>query len=230
VLTAKRKIKYMIDKAKCFQQFIDYSVKEEGFSFLGGGDEFAEPQRMTSRMQFLLEAATSAAAYSGFVGGGYMKGSLDNAALVADLRKMLDCADVIGIRLKDGLVVLKLGIDADNLPGEALVGRFAIITERTVKFREYACAISRFWNMKATAPISQGVVVLSDPRKAQQFIEEYGDKCKHSTFWKNVYTQPWVVDLHNEKITRCGGLRRLMSTLPLDSEKARAGFFHKRGP
>ncbi len=220
----------MIEKSIFFNNLVDYSVKDEDFSFLGAADELDAPQKMSSRMQFALGAAAGVA--FGIFGGmasGYMKGSADYDALIADLRKMLDCSDVIGIRLKDGMAVLRLGIDADELTGEALIGRFAIIHERATEFRKYAYTIMRSWINETKLPtVSQGVVVFSKHQKAKQFIQQHGDKCKHYTFWKGVRTQPWVVDLQEEVITRCSGLWQLANMLPLDSEKARAGLFHRR--
>jgi hypothetical protein len=215
----------MIEKARFFRQFVDYSVKEEDFSFLGDGDTLAEPKRMSAPMQLL---ANVLGGLSGIPGG---EGIADKDALVADLRKMLDCSDVVGVRLKDGPVVLRLGIDADQMSGEALIGRFAVIHERIVEFRKYAYTIVRSWIMEGKmSTIAQGVVVFSEHQKAKQFIEHYGDKCRHSAFWKDTITQPWIVDLEDEMITSLAGFWQHARMLPLNSEKARVGFFHRRGP
>jgi len=44
-----------------------------------------------------------------------------------------------------------------------------------------------------------------------------------------VRTQPWIADLQDEVITRCSGFWHLANMLPLDGEKAQAGFF-RAGP
>lgn len=216
----------MIGKAQFYRNFVVYSVKEDAFSFLGGRDELADPQRVSPTMHFLLGAM--AGATFGAIGSmaWFREGSADNGALVADLRKMLDCADLVGIRLKDGMVVLRLVIDADDLSGHALVDRFAIIHQRTIDFQKYALTILKTWFKETKSPtISQGIVVFSQHNQAKKFVADCGNKCKHSTFWRGTRTQPWVIDLQEETVVRCAGFRQLSSALPLDSEKALSGIF-----
>ena len=43
-------------------------------------------------------------------------------------------------------------------------------------------------------------------------------------------TQPWIADLQDEVITRCSGFWHLANMLPLDGEKAQAGFFRPSEP
>ncbi len=47
--------------------------------------------------------------------------------LIADLQKMKEYCDLIAINLKFGSAQIRMMIDADEISGETLVGRFAMI-------------------------------------------------------------------------------------------------------
>src|SRR5262249_55396020 len=142
-------------------------------------------------------------------------------------RRLQEYSTVVGIKLSDGPVLLRFGIDADDISFETLVGRFAMIHERAYDFRKYAPSLMRsIWSDGKLATVAQVVVAFSAHKRAREFIQSYADKCKHTAFWKKVYTQPWVADLEDEEITR---LRQPLSDLVTrDSDKLKAGLFRNR--
>jgi len=206
-----------MNQADFLDNLLDYS-KGEGFSFLQGDERFEDPKRLSGGKQALVAAA--AGALFGLVGSlssGYMT-ETDRAGLIADLKKMNDLCDRVGIKLSDGSVLIRLAINADSLSDESLVGRFALIHERAYDFRKYAISIMRsIWSDGKQPTVSQVLIAFSAHRRARTFLQSFADKCKHTAVWKKVYTQPWVVDLEDEDITR---LRQPLSDLlERDSEK-----------
>ena len=203
----------------------------EGFSLLVEGREFQNPETLSSGMQTAINVAAFAA--YGLVGSmstGYMD-KTDKRELIEDLKKMREYCDLVGVKLKAGSVQVQLGIAADDISFESLIGRFALIHERVFDFQKYAASLVRtVFSDGKLSTIAEVVVVFSAHSKANEFIQKYAEKCKHSSMRKNVYTQPWVVDLEDREITR---LRMSLTNwiaklIPSESEKLRAALFRAR--
>ena len=215
-----------MNKSEFFLNLLDYS-KDEGFSLFVPREGFDEPKRLSGGKQTMIAVAAGAAfGLIGTLSSGYLD-KTDKPLLVADLQRMQNYSTVIGIKLRDGPVFLRLGIDADEISGETLVGRFAMIHERAYDFRKYAPSLMRtIFSDGKLATVAQVVVTFSEHSRAREFIQTYADKCKHTAGWKKVYTQPWVVDLQDEEITR---FRHPLSNLMTrDSDRLKAGLFRQR--
>jgi hypothetical protein len=215
-----------MNKSEFFPNLLDYS-KADGFSFLVPGEGFDDPKRLSGGKQMLISAVAGVAfGLIGSLSSGYMD-KTQKDGLVAELLKMHEYCGLVGIKLSDGPVLLRLGIDADDISGEALVGRFAMIHERAYDFRKYAPSVMRtIWNDGKLATVAQVVIVFSTHKRAREFTQTLADKCKHTAIWKKVYTQPWVIDLEDEEVTR---FRQPLSDLMTrDSEKLKAGLFRQR--
>src|SRR5438105_5736835 len=120
-----------------FSNFLDYS-RDEGFSFFTPGEKFDDPKRLSWGKQALVAAAAGAAyGLIGSLSSGY-SGKTSRDGLIADLKKLHEHSDLVSIKLSHGPVLVRLGIDADDLLGETLIGRFALIHERAYDFRKYA--------------------------------------------------------------------------------------------
>jgi hypothetical protein len=215
-----------MNKSDFFPNLLDYS-KDEGFSLLAPEESFDDPNRLSGGKQAMIAAATGAAfGLIGSLSSGYMD-ETSKQGLIADLRRMQDYCDCVGIKLSDGPVLLRLGIDADDIPGETVVGRFAMIHERAYDFRKYAPSMIRtIFSDGKLATVAQVVVAFSTHKRAKEFIDRYAAKCKQTAFWKKVYTQPWVVDLEDEEITRFR--QPLSDLLTRDSDRLMVGMFRER--
>jgi hypothetical protein len=206
-----------------FENLLDYS-RDEDFSFFTPGEKFNDPKKLSWGKQALV-AAMSGAAYGliGSLSSGY-SGSSTRDNLIADMQNMHEHCDLVAIKLSHGPVLVRLGIDADNLSGETLVGHFALIHERLYDFCKHAPSVMPGGKLATAAQV---VVVFSTHKRAKEFIDKYAGNCKHTAFWKKIYTQPWVVDLEDEEIKR---FRQPLSDLVAnDSEKLKAGLFRRRG-
>ena len=205
-----------------FLNLLEYSQKE-GFKFYFPEEQFEEPKQLSLGMK--LFAAAAASTYAPL--GAFSIGRRDNTNkedLIADLERMREFADLVGIK-NAGVAVVRLGINADNIPLEALIGRFALIHERVRDFRKYAPSImvrSIFSDGKVK-PMAQVVVAFSAHKKAREFIQNYADKCKHVGLFEKAVTYAWVIDLEDESSTFFPGLLANISFNGI-----RAAFFQKR--
>jgi hypothetical protein len=201
-----------------FANLIEYS-SEGGFSFLID-DCLAAPE--TPSMAKLALARIAAGAAFGLFGSlavGYSN-ALPKQQLITDMKRMHECCDLIGIRLREGNAVVRMGIDADNIANETLVGRFAVIHDHLFDFRKYTATFF------AAATGAQVVVAFSQHKRAKDFNDSFADKCKHTAFWKKVHTQPWIADLEGREINR---LRAPMEHLIVrDDDKLKAALFRSR--
>ncbi len=215
-----------MNKSEFFPNLLEYS-KEEGFSLLVPGERLNDPKGLSLGKQMVIAAvAGTVFGLIGSLSSGYQD-ETKKQGLVADLQRMQDYCALVGIKLSNGPVLLRLGIDADDISGEALAGRFAMIHERAYDFRKYAPSSMRtIWRDNKLATFVQVVVALSAHKRAREFILSFGDKCKHTAVWKNVHTQPWVVDLEDEDIKRFR--TPLDELLMRDSERIKSGLFRRR--
>ena len=144
-----------MNQKEFFENFLVYS-KDEGFSFFVPGEKFDDPKKLSWGKQVLITAA-SGAVYGiiGSLSSGY-SGSVSKDDLIADMQKMHEHCDLVSIKLSHGPALVRLGIDADNLSGEALIGRFALIHECAYNFRKHAPAVMG----AKLATVTQVLVVL----------------------------------------------------------------------
>jgi hypothetical protein len=222
-----------VNKPDFIKNFLDYSQKE-GFSFLAQDGQFDNAEKPSLGTQFKQNMVI--AATTGVVGGllgmktFIFAGSLDSGqlsptelnALIADLQKLGGACDFVGIKLSRGPVLLRLGIDADNISDETLIERCAVIHERAHDFLKFAAPI--MYDTKYGVA-TQVVTVFSLHKRAKAFAEGSANRCQHKTIWKKVYTRPWVVDLEDEDITRLGyGLSNLWGR---ETKKLKSELFRK---
>lgn len=206
--------------------------KNEGFSFLSPDDQFAEPKTMSGGKQALI-AGLLGAGMSAVFGGGAISGAIfgsnvgyaghSKEELITDLKGMNHYCNLIGMNVSSGKCLIRLVIDADEIPSETLVGRFAMIHERAHTFRKYSMVMAKNWIWgDATYPTTaQVLLVYSSHKKAKDFIQTYADKCKHWAFRKGIFTYPFIVDLEDEEIVI------LNHGIKLKADKFKAAFFKK---
>jgi len=203
-----------------FANLIEYS-KEGGFSFLVD-DKLDKPQMPSpARLVLAKIAAGAALGFFGSLSTGYS--NIPSAPhLLSDMKGMSKHCDLLGIRLRDGNAVLRMGIDGDNISNESLVGRFAMIHDLLFEFRKYTARVL----MTKCATGAQVLVAFSEHRRAKEFNDGFADKCKHTAILKKVHTQPWIADLEDREINR---LRAPIEHLVVrDEEKLKAGLFLSR--
>jgi hypothetical protein len=223
-----------MNKLDFFSNLIVHS-KEEGFSFIISDEEFDDPKKLSAEKQIAYRAAFTVATsiISSLVGlnyrfmiiGGLNTSQLspsDKEALIADLKKVHSYCDFIGIKADTGPCFLRLGIDGDDMPDETLIGRCAIIHELANNFRKYSTSLVTGRDNYIVS--AQVVIVFSSHKRAKDFIQLYADKCSNSSFWKKIYTYPWIVDLEDEEIKRYG---QPLDRLSGHKEKIRASLFRK---
>ena len=210
-------------------------MQERGFSFLTSNSEFNTPEKQSGSSQIKQQVVLVAtAAIVGAVFGMRTKvflGDINSSelslaernALVASLEKLRSKCDLVGIKLDDGIVNLRLAIDADKISNESIVELFAVIHQQAHDFKKFASVI--MYNTKF--PVLAFVFVIFDSHKrAKLFIENYAGKCRHHAFRISVKTEPWVIDLENEEITMpYKFMHSLFQRSELDRMQAR--FFHK---
>lgn len=198
--------------------------KTEGFTFLLSGEPINDPKRVSAFAQAF--AAVAAGAVWGLL-GSLSTGYLDQSTrekLTGDLRWMNELCDLAAIHLSSGHTVLRLVIDADNVSQETIVGRCALIHERTHRFREYGLTLMRsVFSDGKLGTHAQVILVFSSHEKAKDFGDNYADKCEHTAFWKKVHTKPWVVDLEDEEMqTIKYGIGHFLNR---QADRLRAGVF-----
>jgi hypothetical protein len=144
--------------------------------------------------------------------------------LITDLQKAQNYCDFIGIKTSNGPALLRLAIDADDIPDETLIGRFAVIHEQAHNFRKHSSTFPGGFKETKFAVYAQVVVVFSSHKRARNFIQRFADQCSHTAFWKKVYTYPWIVDLEDEEIKR---YRQPLDNFFGQGEKLKSELFQK---
>jgi len=225
-----------MQKIDFFKNLVEFS-KSENFSFLSLDQNFEDPKRMSGGKQALV------AGMAGMLGGALLASGVGYSAqkkeeLVNDLRRMSEYCDLIAIKLDTGAAIVRMIIDADDIGGESLVGRFAMIYERGSTFRKYSMVIMKNWILgdRTAGTFMQVITVFSSHKKAREFIQTYAEKCVHSTHGmvtnRGGYlgTHPWVVDLEDEEVTPIG--TKVLGMIPKNgmfSDKYKTGFFKAHG-
>jgi hypothetical protein len=223
-----------VDKGHFLENLVEASVIEDGFVFLNDNGELPPPKKTSTAAQVGIAAGIVAATVAAnvLVGGNVrvftprplIPGSQDHNALVGDLSWLKTVSQIVGVRICHGAVVLRLSIDADILPIETIIGRFAVI-------HEYAFRLCRYSESYAGSPhpmiITQGAILFSEHKKAKQFAEQFVKTCIHRPSSFRV-TQPWIIDLDDEVVIKCVNVWQLGHTCPLNSKKMLVRLFQKR--
>ena len=151
-----------MDKLTFFVNLIEFS-RDEGFTFLVPGEGFADQRGIAPGNQAILSLmAGSVAGLLGSLSCGF-RDQIDRNTLESDLRSMAEYCDVVGINVNHGTVYLRLGVDCDNLSGETLIGRLALIHDRAFDFRKYATSFMRsVFSDGKLATYCQPVLVFSE--------------------------------------------------------------------
>jgi hypothetical protein len=215
-----------MDKTEFFRNLAEYS-QSKGFSLFKANtdDEFEDPKRVSKGQRIAIGMMSGAAlgAVGGGLGGTYSETRKEQ--LVSDLKTLSEYADMTGINLSKGFALLRVAIGADDLSDEVLIGRFARIHERVHDFQKYAMS-SVTGKMGTRAEV---LVVFSSHKRATAFIEGSAKKCGQFSLRKNVLTQPWIVDLEQQEITRSRVGFRLQPPFGLNPwDNYKATLFRKR--
>jgi hypothetical protein len=201
-------------QSEFFKILVDY-YKGRGFAFFVPGEQFVDQEKMPLAKRTVFKAIAGVAMTLAANPGLGVATSLtsfnlsaaDKESLIIDLEQMHSHCDLVGIKVSDPIApaMLILGIDADDISNESLIGRFVNIHEQAHNFIKYSP--STMFGKKNGVRTSV-CVVYSSHKRAKDFIENAAKKCKHSAFWKEVNTWSWPMDLE------------------VNSEKIRAHFSH----
>ena len=218
----------MAAKPDFFQNLRDY-LQAKCFGLLTV-NAFQDPKQVSKGQQIALSAIYGLA--FGALGGGFGVPRYSEARkqeLISDLQRLSPYADLIGINFSRGCALLRLAIDADDLPEDALVGRFSLIHEIAHDFRKYA--LTTITSNMGT--IVEVLVIFSTHERAKDFTERVAQKCRHtagflSSMRGRVTTYPWVIDLERKEIVNAGKGFRKLWRLWLDFDNHQAALFRQR--
>jgi hypothetical protein len=197
-----------MSQSEFFKILIDY-YKGRGFSFFVPGEQFVNAEKTSLAKRTVFKAIAGMAMTLAVNPGLGIATSLtsfnlsaaDKESLAKDLEQMHNYCDLVGIKISDPIApaMFILGIDADDISNESLIGRFVNIHEHAHNFIKYSP--SAMFGKKNGVRTSV-CVVSSSHKRAKDFIENAATKCKHSAFWKKVDTWSWPMDLedNSEKI------------------------------
>lgn len=114
----------------------------------------------------------------------------------AEIVKLRQLCDLVGIRLDTGPAILALFIYADDLSDDQMIGRSILILEQMKSFRDFTMKIG--WSKMGVS--ARVFYVFSDSNKAFHFRQSVQEHCKHGEFFKKIYVRPWGVDLSAKSV------------------------------
>jgi hypothetical protein len=198
-----------MNKAEYFCDLVK-RLQARGYSFLLAHQPFELPKQM--QMSGVAKFAVSAMA--GIAGGiaagplGGMVGALgagtrsnDKTRLVADLGRIKEHCDLVGINLSSVYTLLLVALDADALTDEAIFERCKFIHDRARDFVKYSLSQGIMGQMGVRVSL---VLTFSSRRRTEEFMERRSaKKCKH---WrKNVTITPVIKDLETGSVFDASG-------------------------
>jgi hypothetical protein len=109
----------------------------------------------------------------------------------AELVKLGELCDLIGINLAGGSVFLVLFVYGDDLTDEGIIGKCQLIRDRLTPFKKFSMRIG--WNK---LPVSATVFfVFNNSEKAFHFRNSVQGHCKHFATFNQLWVLPWGIDL-----------------------------------
>jgi hypothetical protein len=140
--------------------------------------------------------------------------SFSDNEVKAELVKLGELCDFIGVRLSNGGVQLVLFVHSDELAGEAIIGKCSLINERLNSFKKFTMRIG--WAKK---PVWANVFfVFCNSEKAFHYRQSIQDKCKHMPLFGKAFVLPWGVDLSAKSVWASQGLKPLQNYKATDLE------------
>jgi hypothetical protein len=225
-----------VDKITFLQNLVEASMIEQRFLFLDDDGRLAAPKRISeagaaaAQGAMMTGAAVGLAAFGAFLGGGGIarvpllsRGRQDIDAIAAELRKYRAIAEIVGIMLRTGQIVLQLGVDADNLDGGSLANLFPIIHQRALTLRKYADSFGG-----EVQSLTQVISLFSEHSRAKHFVDKFARNCLLGSAPSRAVTQPWIVDLQDEKLTTPAGFWHWRRQRPLDAKGMLPRLFQRR--
>lgn len=231
-----------VNKADFYQNLVEASTIEQRFIFLDRSGHLPAPKRIstasatTAQGALMIGAAAGLTVLGALLGSGsfarvplFSRGSEDVRALAVELSKYRAIADVIGVMLRTGQFTLRLGIDPGHFSTDDIIGLFSIIHQHVTQLSRFADSFRG-----EVHSVAQGLILFAERSRAKQFIENIAEKCMHGSIapayrgGPRVVTQPWVVDLEDEKLTTCAGWRQFRRQVPLDAKAMLPRLFQKR--
>jgi hypothetical protein len=231
-----------MDKVDFYKNLVEASAIEQRFIFLDDTGHLPAPKRLSAggataaQAAMMTGAAAALVAVGALLGGGgaarvplFSRGSDDVSALAVELSTYRAIAHVIGVTLRTGQITLRLAIDADHLSVDHIIRLFSYIYQHSTTLGKYADAFGG-----EVLCIAQGLALFSQHSRAKQFIENVADKCLHGSTVRayrggpRAVTQPWVIDLEDEKVSTCAGFWQLRRHLPVDGKGMLPRLFQKR--
>lgn len=154
-----------------------------------------------------------------FVAGGLLSALGTKSAkfsdneVKAEIVKIRQSCDLVGIRLDAGPASLVLFIFVDDLSDDQMIGRSVLILDQMKSFRDFTMKIG--WSRMGV--FARVFYVFLDSSKAFHFRQSVQEHCKHGEFFKKIYVRPWGIDLSAKSVWAHKGLPDL-SLMPADIE------------
>jgi len=158
-------------------------------------------QRVSTGRKVLLSGAF-------FVAGGIIsalgtKSSIfSDDDVAAEMRKLSNCCDFVGIRLDTGTVMLALFIYADDMADDAKIGKSVMIKDQMKSFKDFTMKMA--WSRMGV--FAKVFYVFFDSDKAFHFRQSVQEHCKHSECFKKTYAVPYGIDVPAKSVWAYKGL------------------------
>lgn len=184
-------------KLDCSNKLISHLEKDE-FRFIEKNKTV--PNDTKSNINKNFAAGVISNALYGMVFGAFsfnIQASEDT--LYNDLNSLSACGVVAGYKKKFGGSYLAAIFDTSNLSDESIIGRFTIIYEHLIPFKEYSIGLnSRFSDGRFVH--CKTYLLFTEKYRADNFILNISKQCKYSKGLSGVKNHPVVVDLNNKKV------------------------------
>jgi hypothetical protein len=119
----------------------------------------------------------------------------------AEMEKLENICDVVGVRLDTGGALLALFIFGDDLTAEALIGKSVMIRDRLKTFKDFTMRLGWF----KRGVIADVFFTFADSEKAFQFRHSVQKNCKHGEFFAKLYVLPWCIDISAKSVSGYSG-------------------------
>jgi hypothetical protein len=170
----------------------------DGFRFIG--ENKTVPDDAKSNINKNIASSVIANALYGLVFGPFsLNIPSSEDTLYKDLNSLSACGVIAGYKKKFGSSYLAAIFDTSNLSDESIIGRFTIIYEHLIPFREYSIGLNtRFSDGRFVE--CKTYLLFTEKYRADNFILNISKQCKYSTALSVIKNYPVVIDINNKKV------------------------------